>query len=489
MPDQLRTTEEPVQRPLVEAASSNENNNTAKTPGKVKAMRISIQGFFENSIRLDENNNAVRVPERWRALELPIKQILEGATTSEEKMMRLRPWATVSVYGLMAWLEVELDIDNEKEAEKEQLKGRASAEKSHYHPGHVEIKQRPHKPPHPEYIEGITTLGKTRYGIPVMLEQFQDNKFLHNGLDAEDLTGEKWWHETHRKEAARLKALVLKAACLGNGQCLTSSEEDDLANWEACTCHAARRSASTLEMSEYGHWLSESSEVEKYSSGTGLTPLSPFPIHLESPELVFKPIAVCTHAIRDSFEVATASSMSNTTVDEGWPLDDDLGWEAAKLRQRALLEKENFDLEEGTIVSEHIVSTTPKVGYQLPPIPFRSEDYRKIVTVNGKQGMIGKSHRILGALQAMQSKIKHTVVGRSGNIPKSATAVEIYERDIFDFVEYIGHGAIVSQALERKKEEVQVSGGPGPGKKIPRLRRVGRISFDKVKIENLSSSY
>src|SRR5690242_16360828 len=114
-----------------------------------------------------------------------------------------------------------------------------------------------------------------------MLASFQrDNKFLRNGRDAEDLSGEKWWHETHHKETARLKTLVLKAACLGDGQCLTSSEEDDLASWEACNCHAANRSASITEMSEYGHWFSKSSE--KRCPDTCLTPLPPIPVRPES---------------------------------------------------------------------------------------------------------------------------------------------------------------------------------------------------------------
>ncbi|KAH6669888.1 hypothetical protein B0J14DRAFT_106648 [Halenospora varia] len=34
------------------------------------------------------------------------------------------------------------------------------------HPEHVETKQRPHKPPHPEYIEGVTTLGRQSMNIP-----------------------------------------------------------------------------------------------------------------------------------------------------------------------------------------------------------------------------------------------------------------------------------------------------------------------------------
>jgi hypothetical protein len=42
----------------------------------------------------------------------------------------------------------------------------------------VAFKKNPHKKPHPKYKEGITILGKTKFGIPVMEEQFVSSLFL-----------------------------------------------------------------------------------------------------------------------------------------------------------------------------------------------------------------------------------------------------------------------------------------------------------------------
>jgi hypothetical protein len=68
-------------------------------------------------------------------------------------------------------------------------------------------KPTPHKPPHPVYEKGTTILGKTKYGIEVRQEQFADNDFLWNGLDAEDIVGGAWWKVVWRDYNEQMQEL------------------------------------------------------------------------------------------------------------------------------------------------------------------------------------------------------------------------------------------------------------------------------------------
>ncbi|KAF4629557.1 hypothetical protein G7Y89_g8587 [Cudoniella acicularis] len=225
----------------------------------------------------------------------------------------------------------------------------------YYYPPRVPFVPNRHKPPHPVYVEGVTILGKTKYGIPVNEWQFRDNHFNRNGLDGEDFTNENWWHQVHLADEIRLLELYQRAND-PSSKALSNSEAEELQYFLACnpdiSSNGRRRSgtASTAELLEYSSWYtsnlamlttsSSSASLPRSDSPTLASPLSPL---ISSDFIPLSPFFTPTFTSdpgtpSSSLNIMLSDDMSIIT--EPFPsFDDALAWEL--LREEQLLNPSN----------------------------------------------------------------------------------------------------------------------------------------------------
>ncbi|CAG8983607.1 hypothetical protein HYALB_00004628 [Hymenoscyphus albidus] len=192
---------------------------------------------------------------------------------SGSSLQELAIEAQTSFPALLQWLQAERPYEHEERGEyKVHRSPLESPGITPYVCDRVPFQPKAHKPPHPVYIEGETILGKTKYGIPVTPEQFQNNSFLENGKDAEDLSGEQWWVA---KQSDRLQSLEKLDSRVEAGSIisLTPSEKFDLEAWQrerkAKGFNATREpkhTASKSSLSNYGRWLEENEAAHNGSA-------------------------------------------------------------------------------------------------------------------------------------------------------------------------------------------------------------------------------
>ncbi|KAG9236119.1 hypothetical protein BJ875DRAFT_526797 [Amylocarpus encephaloides] len=177
-----------------------------------------------------------------------------GLQKSISPLELLRRRATGSYQGLIEWLEAERpgEVQGHKPSAKSM-----SLEVCQHKLEPLEFVPTHHKEPHPRYDE-TTTLGKTRFGRPVILEQFDNSDFYYNGLDEEDLCGQMWWKAAWDAKDARMRELH----CLslqGTPISISESEHAELDHWQRMNrvTEGVRRkeSASTNSLSEYQRFL------------------------------------------------------------------------------------------------------------------------------------------------------------------------------------------------------------------------------------------
>ncbi|KAG4428785.1 hypothetical protein IFR05_015734 [Cadophora sp. M221] len=109
----------------------------------------------------------------------------------------------------------------------------------------------PNKPPHPPYSETYV-LPKTKYGIPVTPEMFENNSFNTSNAEPEDHKS-RWWEKVWAEEAAKERHLRDERDERG--------EEDDIDRRQRY------RPTTVEELEAYRTYQRDAEEIERRKAG------------------------------------------------------------------------------------------------------------------------------------------------------------------------------------------------------------------------------